>query len=357
MGYERGSRGTDWRGDDYQRDERGGDYGAGRNSGYSSAREYEAGGAYDRDDARSGQRGYGSQQYGSQRYGQNYGQSYGGYDRGQGRGSYGSTGGADRGQARYARGDEYHGSYASDGRRFEDVGGRRDWDDDDRDRTRSAQRDPRQGRSYGGQPQGYDYQDRGFFQRAGDEVRSWFGDEDAERRRDADNRYEARQSNERGAHHADEHYHNWRAGQIAAFDRDYHEYRQENRAKFENEFTSWRTSRQGQRASLDQVKEHAEVVGSDGSHVGTVDKVRGDRIVLTKSDADAGGRHHSVPSSWVQSVDDKKVTLSKTAEEAKKHWRDEESNQALFGDGDKDTQRAGERDGQGNLNRSFSGTY
>jgi osmotically-inducible protein OsmY len=31
-----------------------------------------------------------------------------------------------------------------------------------------------------------DYDDRGFFERAGDEVRSWFGDEDAERRRDRD---------------------------------------------------------------------------------------------------------------------------------------------------------------------------
>jgi hypothetical protein len=31
-----------------------------------------------------------------------------------------------------------------------------------------------------------DYEDRGFFERAGDEVRSWFGDEDAERRRDHD---------------------------------------------------------------------------------------------------------------------------------------------------------------------------
>lgn len=31
-------------------------------------------------------------------------------------------------------------------------------------------------------------EDRGFFERAGDEVRSWFGDEDAERRRDRDMR-------------------------------------------------------------------------------------------------------------------------------------------------------------------------
>ena len=81
-----------------------------------------------------------------------------------------------------------------------------------------------------------------------------------------------------------------------------------------------------------------EVVGSDGEHVGTVDKVRGDRILLTKNDADAGGRHHSIPSSWMQTVDDK-VTLSKSADEAKEAWRDEERNQALFGDDDDGTRR------------------
>ena len=39
---------------------------------------------------------------------------------------------------------------------------------------------------------GYDYDrdDRGFFDRASDEVRSWFGDDDAERRRDRDHRYD-----------------------------------------------------------------------------------------------------------------------------------------------------------------------
>lgn len=95
----------------------------------------------------------------------------------------------------------------------------------------------------------------------------------------------------------DDHYGNWRRGQIASLDRDYDEYRRENRTKFENEFSSWRTNRQGQRDSLNKVEEHMDVVGSDGEHVGTVDKVRGDRILLTKNDRDAGGHHHSIPSS------------------------------------------------------------
>src|SRR5262249_31569496 len=38
----------------------------------------------------------------------------------------------------------------------------------------------------------YGREDRGFFERAGDEVRSWFGDEDAQRRRERDERDEPR---------------------------------------------------------------------------------------------------------------------------------------------------------------------
>ena len=288
------------------------------------------------------------------RYSQNYGQNdasrgYGntGYGGGQtgGRDSYGQR---DYGNQRYLqrderyggqyedRGDrgssEYHGSYASDGHRFEDVGRYAHADDDD-----YRQRDAGRSRLSGGQRQ-RDDQDRGFFERAGDEVKSWFGDEEAERRRDADQRFDERSDRNREIGHRDSDYHSWRSGQIAALDRDYHEYRQENRSRFENEFSSWRSSRQGQRDLLPKVKEHLDVVGSDGEHVGTVDKVRGDRILLTKNDADAGGRHHSIPSSWLQEVGDT-VTLRKTAAEAKQHWQDEEHNQALFGDRDDSSDR------------------
>jgi hypothetical protein len=100
-----------------------------------------------------------------------------------------------------------------------------------------------------------------------------------------------------GRRHHDPHYSEWRRRQIEDLDRDYDEYRREHQSKFETEFGSWRSKRQGQRQSLGRVTEHMEVVGSDGSHVGTVDKVRGDRIILTKSDSGAGGMHHSVPCS------------------------------------------------------------
>ena len=354
MGYERYPRGTNPNdqygrpeGADYSRD-----YGSGRDYSYSSARDYaaagELGGRYqDRDDSYApyGQRDQGYSGYQRAR---------GGYGGDYGRGDFGRRDYArgDYDRSRYAQGDEYHGSYAGDGRRFLDVGSRRDWDDDNR-RAAYGRYDYDRSR-YGRAPQGYDYDDRGFFARAGDEVRSWFGDEDAERRREADARYDERYYNHQADRDGD--YYGWRQTQIAALDRDYDEYRRENRSKFENEFSTWRTGRQGQRDLLASVTEHMDVVGSDGSHVGTVDKVRGDRILLTKTDTDAGGRHHSIPSSWLDKVDTK-VTLRKSADEAKKHWRDEENNQAMFGDRN-DGRSADGRDAQGRmLNRSFTGTY
>ncbi|MEP9358005.1 DUF2171 domain-containing protein [Sphingomonas sp. KR3-1] len=262
------------------------------------------------------------------------------------RGDYGGTSGY--GTSGYGRGSYGQGGYGTDWDR-----GSRDYRPD-----RNSWESPRgeYNRSYGGGNRGgYDRgpdADRGFLDRAGDEVRSWFGDREAERRREEDMRYDARQAREdRFAQGPDEHYGSWRRERIAELDNDYDEYRRENRQRFESEFNNWRTDRQGQREGLRRVGEHMEVVGSDGSHVGTVDKIRGDRILLTKGDSDAGGHHHSIPSRWIQSVDDK-VTLRKTADEAKAAWKDEERSGALFG-GREDQDWNRDR----NLNRSFSGTY
>ena len=295
MGYERYSRDSNL-GDYYNRSDEqdyGRDYGSGRDFSYSSARQYQAAGEFDR----GRDRDYGPREYGYGRYAQRDRLS------------------DNRDRARYdAPGGAYRGSYAEDGHRCADTA-RRDNDD------------------------------RGFFERAGDEVRSWFGDDEAERRREMDMR------RDQARYGRDDDYHSWRRGQIAALDRDYDEYRRENRTRFEKEFGTWRNERQTQRGALGRVTEHMDVIGSDGAHVGTVDKIRGDRIVLTRNDADAGGRHHSIPSRWIKSVDDK-VIIAKTADEAHAHWRDEEYTQALFGD-----DRERDVGPMHNLNRSFSGTY
>ncbi|WP_396593162.1 DUF2171 domain-containing protein [Brevundimonas sp. R86498] len=69
-----------------------------------------------------------------------------------------------------------------------------------------------------------------------------------------------------------------------------------------------------------QIKEHLEVVGSDGGHVGRVDHVLGDQIELAKLDLAGGFKHHMIPVSWVTSVDDDAVRLSLTKDEAKARW-------------------------------------
>ncbi|KTR03207.1 hypothetical protein NS365_19455 [Aureimonas ureilytica] len=64
---------------------------------------------------------------------------------------------------------------------------------------------------------------------------------------------------------------------------------------------------------LDRIKEHMEVIGADGVHIGTVDRVEGDRIKLTKKDSGEGhhqGHHHFIPGGLVAEVEGDKVRLS-----------------------------------------------
>ncbi|MBV9883588.1 MAG: DUF2171 domain-containing protein [Sphingomonadaceae bacterium] len=155
---------------------------------------------------------------------------------------------------------------------------------------------------------------------------------------------------ERARQRHDPHYSDWRQRQMDEFDRDYDEYRREHQSRFDREFGEWRQRRGEQRAALGRVKEHMEVKGSDGGHVGIVDCTRGDRIVLTRSDPEAGGVHHTIPCAWIASVDDK-IVLTIPAEEAQSRWQEENRSRALF-----------EREHRGVpgphvLNRSFAGTY
>lgn len=73
------------------------------------------------------------------------------------------------------------------------------------------------------------------------------------------------------------------------------------------------------------IREHMEVIGADGVHVGTVDQVEGDRIKLTKKDSGAeiegasgahAGHHHYIPLGLVAEVEGDKVRLSATGANA-----------------------------------------
>jgi hypothetical protein len=146
-------------------------------------------------------------------------------------------------------------------------------------------------------------------------------------------------------------YRSWRDSHMSELDRDYDDYRRENQSRFGHDFAGWREQRKHKRGLLNQVHEHMEVVGNDDEHVGTVDKVAGDRLILTKSDKDADGHHHSLSCSDIDRVDGNRVILDCSAEDAKHRWRDESRDRGLH-----------EREDQGemgprNLNRSFEGTY
>ena len=70
---------------------------------------------------------------------------------------------------------------------------------------------------------------------------------------------------------------------------------------------------------IDNIKDHMEVIGADGVHVGTVDHIDGDRIKLTKQDSGQGGHeghHHFISRGLVASVEGDKVRLSANADVA-----------------------------------------
>jgi hypothetical protein len=70
-----------------------------------------------------------------------------------------------------------------------------------------------------------------------------------------------------------------------------------------------------------QIQERMEVKGSDGQHVGTVDRIEGNRIKLTKSDSASGGQHHYIDMDMVDEIRGGAVCLSKSADEARRMWQ------------------------------------
>lgn len=67
------------------------------------------------------------------------------------------------------------------------------------------------------------------------------------------------------------------------------------------------------------IREHMEVIGADGVHIGTVDRLEGNRIKLTREDSGQGshqGHHHYIPTALVAEVEGDKVRLSANADVA-----------------------------------------
>jgi osmotically-inducible protein OsmY len=128
--------------------------------------------------------------------------SYRNYDRDYDRSNYGGYGRDYNREGNWGYNDRNMGTRQLEGYGYTDRYNSRDYDDhtwrnrDNYDRDRN------------------DRGDRGFFQRAGDEVRSWFGDDDAERRRrmdeQRDDRYDRYNDNRyAGRYRSDDDDRNW----------------------------------------------------------------------------------------------------------------------------------------------------
>ena len=86
-------------------------------------------------------------------------------------------------------------------------------------------------------------------------------------------------------------------------------------------------------ADLSQIKVHMELIGADGVHVGTVDKVEGDRIKLTKADSGShSGHHHYVSGGLIATIEGNKVRLSANGDAAVL-LEEEKGGQGIFDSG------------------------
>jgi hypothetical protein len=248
--------------------------------------------------------------------------------------------------ASWFRDDEAEARRRSDAGRFDDEGGRRPRSDEElsqfdrQPRFRDeGYRRPYTGRFFG--RGGFGGDDR--FDRGGPPDR-WSQDRwTPDRQRD----FAGTASAAGGIH--DPHYSEWRRRQLDELDRDYDDYRRENQSRFESDFASWRTARLGKRQLLGQVREQMSVVGSDEEQVGTVDHVRSDRIILTKSDSE-DSKHHALSCSLVDRVEGDRVILDRPAAEVKQRFESDDRDRGFFRDDDRES-------GPHMLNRAFSGTY
>ena len=79
-------------------------------------------------------------------------------------------------------------------------------------------------------------------------------------------------------------------------------------------------------SGIEDIREHMEVIGADGVHVGTVDKVEGERIKLTKKDSGEGsheGHHHFISRGLIADVEGNQVRLSANADVAVELFEEE----------------------------------
>ena len=84
-------------------------------------------------------------------------------------------------------------------------------------------------------------------------------------------------------------------------------------------------------SGFEDIREHMEVIGADGVHLGTVDRVEDNRIKLIRADSGVGHEehHHFIPKGLVAEVEGDKVRLTARADVVADLFEQEESGQPL----------------------------
>jgi len=84
-------------------------------------------------------------------------------------------------------------------------------------------------------------------------------------------------------------------------------------------------------SGFEDIREHMEVIGADGVHIGTVDRVEENRIKLIRADSGQGhdDHHHYIPRGLVAEVEGDKVRLSARGDVVADLFEQEQSGQPI----------------------------
>ena len=84
-------------------------------------------------------------------------------------------------------------------------------------------------------------------------------------------------------------------------------------------------------SNIEQVREHMQVIGADGAPLGTVDRVEGGRIKLTRPDSGVAhtDHHHYIPGGLIAGIEGDTVRLSANADVAATLFEQEESGEPI----------------------------
>jgi hypothetical protein len=80
-------------------------------------------------------------------------------------------------------------------------------------------------------------------------------------------------------------------------------------------------------SGFEDIREHMEVIGADGVHIGTVDRVEENRIKLIRADSCVGHEqhHHYLPRGLVAEVEGEQVRLTARGDVVADLFEQEES--------------------------------